>query len=438
MTDDLPEAGPAGPGGARREHDGARAVDAGRHRGARGGGGAELLRHARRLDAGARRADGGAGPGGDGGGAGLDPGRHRLRDGPGAALRAGPAGDHGRPGGRAVPRAGRRAPSPAGRRGRLLRPRRPLLPRGVGGDERRHRQGRRGPVRRGLLPPRRDGGGIHPATVYAMHAAGADAIMCLGGVQAVAAMAYGLFTGRRADVLAGPGNRFVAEAKRLLFGQVGIDVFAGRPRPSSSPTRPPTRGPSPWTSSARPSTARTRRPCSSRPRASWARRSRDGTAGAEPLPTCEVAMTAWTNCGEVVVVDSREEAAVVADEYASEHVEVHAADLPWWHDTLRNYGTLFLGEETTVSYGDKSAGPNHILPTRGASRYYRRAVGGQVPQDADVPADDTGGQSRRRRGSRPDLPGRGHGGPCPLRRRAPREVLSGPPYRPFPQQAADA
>jgi sulfopropanediol 3-dehydrogenase len=87
------------------------------------------------------------------------------------------------------------------------------------------------------------------------------------------------------------------------------------------------------------------------------------------LPTEATASAAWKNCGEVAVVDTREEAASLADRYASEHVEVHAADLKWWHDNLRNYGTLFLGEETTVSYGDKSSGPNHILPTRGASRY---------------------------------------------------------------------
>ena len=219
--------------------------------------------------------------------------------------------------------------------------------------------------------PAADGStGIHPATVYAMHRAGADAILCLGGVQAIATMAFGLFTGRPADVLAGPGNRFVAEAKRLLFGRVGIDVFAG-------PTETlviADENADPWLVAVDLIGQAEHGPDSPTVLVTTSRALGEAVLRLIPealsgLPTEATASTAWTNCGEVAVVESREEAAALADQYASEHVEVHAADLPWWHDNLRNYGTLFLGEETSVPYGDKSTGPNHILPTRGAARY---------------------------------------------------------------------
>jgi sulfopropanediol 3-dehydrogenase len=203
-----------------------------------------------------------------------------------------------------------------------------------------------------------------------MDRAGADVILCLGGVQAIAAMAFGLYTGRAADVLAGPGNRFVAEAKRLLFGRVGIDVFAG---PTEALVIADETA-DPWLVAVDLISQAEHGPDSPTVLVTTSKALGEEVVRLAPealagLPSEATAATAWTNCGEVVVVDTREEAAALADEYASEHVEVHAADLPWWHDNLRNYGTLFLGEETTVSYGDKSAGPNHILPTRGASRY---------------------------------------------------------------------
>ena len=211
---------------------------------------------------------------------------------------------------------------------------------------------------------------IHPATVYAMDRAGADVILCLGGVQAIAAMAFGLYTGRPADVLAGPGNRFVAEAKRLLFGRVGIDVFAG---PTEALVIADERA-DPWLVAVDLTSQAEHGPDSPTVLVTTSKALGEEVLRLVPqalvgLPSEAAASAAWTNCGEVVVVDTREEAAAVADQYASEHVEVHAADLPWWHDNLHNYGTLFLGEETAVSYGDKSSGPNHILPTRGASRY---------------------------------------------------------------------
>ena len=214
--------------------------------------------------------------------------------------------------------------------------------------------------------------GVHPAILYAANYAGADTILHLGGVQGVAALAFGLFTGNAADMLAGPGNRFVAEAKRILFGQVGIDMFAGPTEVLiiADETADPEiiacdlasqaeHGPdSPaWLISTSASLA-------------------DKVIELMPEyierltePNRSTAQSAWRDYGEVVVVDSREEAVQVGDRYASEHLEVHCQDLDWWLENLNNYGSLFLGEETTVSYGDKCSGTNHILPTRGAARY---------------------------------------------------------------------
>jgi sulfopropanediol 3-dehydrogenase len=214
--------------------------------------------------------------------------------------------------------------------------------------------------------------GVNPAILYAMKLCGADHVLALGGVQAVASLAYGLFTGNSADVIVGPGNRFVAEAKRTLFGRVGIDVIAGPTESaiiadeSADPevvaadlVGQAEHGPdSPvWlitTSRALGEAVIARVP-----------------ALIEALPDLAraAATSAWRDYAEVVVCDSREEAVRVSDEYACEHLQVMASDLDWWLDNLRNYGSLFLGEETTVAYGDKCSGPNHILPTKGASRY---------------------------------------------------------------------
>jgi sulfopropanediol 3-dehydrogenase len=218
-------------------------------------------------------------------------------------------------------------------------------------------------------PPRGEGG-IHPASLYAMAHAGADVILALGGVQAIAAMAFGLYTGKPADVLAGPGNRFVAEAKRLLFGRVGIDVFAG---PTEALVIADDTA-DPWLVAVDLASQAEHGPDSPTVLVTTSRRVAEAVielmpAAIDPLPTAAAAATAWQECGEVILCDNREEAAQVSDDIASEHVEVHAAELGWWHDTLRNYGTLFLGEETAVSYGDKSAGPNHILPTKEAAKY---------------------------------------------------------------------
>jgi len=216
------------------------------------------------------------------------------------------------------------------------------------------------------------GEGIHPEVLYAMTVAGADVIMCLGGVQAIAAMTYGLFTGRKADIIVGPGNKFVAEAKRTLFGKVGIDVFAG---PSevcviADDTCDPMIVATDLVGQAE----------HGHESPAWlitnSRVVADEVSRLMPLlidqlpPTArDAAAAAWRDYGEVVLCDTREEMVQVSDTYACEHLEVHCADLAWWHQNLTNYGSLFLGEETNVAFGDKASGPNHILPTKFAARY---------------------------------------------------------------------
>jgi sulfopropanediol 3-dehydrogenase len=216
------------------------------------------------------------------------------------------------------------------------------------------------------------GEGIHPQILYAMKVAGADAILTLGGVQAIAALAYGLFTGKAADIVVGPGNKFVAEAKRLLFGKVGIDVFAG-----------PTEIAIIADDSADPAIVAAdlvgqiehghESPAwlitTSRALADEVMRRVPPLIEKLPPTACEAAGAAWRDYGEVVLCNTREAAAEVSDRYAAEHLEVHARDLDWWLASLTCYGSLFLGEETTVAFGDKASGPNHILPTRGAARY---------------------------------------------------------------------
>ncbi|NOV22142.1 histidinol dehydrogenase [Cupriavidus necator] len=216
------------------------------------------------------------------------------------------------------------------------------------------------------------GQGIHPHVLYAFQAAGADVIMTLGGVQAMAAMAYGLFTGKPADVVVGPGNKFVAEAKRSLYGQVGIDVFAGPSEVAviADDSADPAIVASDLVGQAEhghesPAWLFT----TSRALAEQVMARVPALIAALPPTARDAATAAWRDYGEVIVCDSREEVAAVSDRYASEHLEVHAQDLDWWLANLTCYGSLFLGEETTVAFGDKTSGPNHVLPTKGAARY---------------------------------------------------------------------
>jgi sulfopropanediol 3-dehydrogenase len=213
---------------------------------------------------------------------------------------------------------------------------------------------------------------MHPYVLYAMHAAGADIVMTLGGVQAIASMALGLFTDKPADIIVGPGNKFVAEAKRMLFGKVGIDVFAG---PSEIGILAD--------ASADPEIVAVDlvgQAEHGHESPAWLFTSDKALAEQVmarvpelvddlPEPAREAAAAAWRDYGEVILCDTAEEMVEISDKYASEHLEVHCTDLDWWLANLTNYGSLFVGEETTVAFGDKVSGPNHILPTKYAARY---------------------------------------------------------------------
>lgn len=221
----------------------------------------------------------------------------------------------------------------------------------------------------GAAPPR-DGKGIFPPTLYALAESGADEIYAIGGVQAFAAMAFGRIGMRAVDMITGPGNAYVAEAKRQLFGQVGIDLPAGPTEilviadDSSDPALVATdllgqaeHGPdSPaWLISTSEKVARE----------TMAEIDRQLVT----LPTREIAGAAWARWGEVAVVDSDDEAIALSDKYAPEHLEVLTAKNDYYLKKLRNYGSLFVGEESTVAYGDKGVGTNHTLPTGRAARY---------------------------------------------------------------------
>jgi len=220
--------------------------------------------------------------------------------------------------------------------------------------------------------PSTEHGGPHPGIVYTMNLCGADHILALGGVQGIAAMANGLFTGHKANILVGPGNRFVAEAKRMLFGKVGIDLFAGPTeiaviadadadpevvafdlvgQAEHGPDSPA------WLIT-------TSRDLGEKVMARM-------QALIDDLPEVQrdASDAAWRDYGEVVLCDTDEEAVQVSDAYAPEHLEIQTENLDWYVDRLKNYGSLFVGEETTVAFGDKCSGTNHILPTKGAGHY---------------------------------------------------------------------
>lgn len=217
-------------------------------------------------------------------------------------------------------------------------------------------------------PPRGDS--IDAAVCYAMDLAGADMILEMGGVHAIASMAKGLFTGKEADIIVGPGNAYVAEAKRILFGQVGIDVFAG-----------PTESAIIADDSADPMTIAVDLTSQAEHGINspvWLFTTSQALADkvnelfpkvAADMPNADVVNQAWRDYGEIIVCDSREEVVKVSDQYSSEHLQVMAQDLEWWKQNLNNYGSLFLGEGSTVTHGDKCSGTNHILPTKRAGRY---------------------------------------------------------------------
>ena len=209
------------------------------------------------------------------------------------------------------------------------------------------------------------------AIVAAMAMAGADEIYCFGGVQAVGAMALGTESIAPVDMIVGPGNAFVAEAKRQLFGRVGIDLFAG---PTETLVIADEEGCDPELAAAdllgqaehgynSPAVLLTNSEAFAEETVKEIERQ------LTILPTAEVAGKAWENYGQVIVCDSYEEMVEVADDIASEHVQVMTKDPKYFLDNMTNYGALFLGRETNVSYGDKCIGTNHTLPTNKAARY---------------------------------------------------------------------
>lgn len=218
--------------------------------------------------------------------------------------------------------------------------------------------------------PPRDESGMHRPQLWAMSESGADEIFCVGGVQALAGLVFGLEGSDPVDMIVGPGNAYVAEAKRQLFGRVGIDLLAGPTeimiiadetadpavvacdllgQAEHGPTSPAILA----TTSVDLAEATTRE-------VDW---------WLERWPTADVAGPAWRDYGTVIVCDDDDELVAVADEIAPEHLEIQTADPDWFVTRLTNYGSLFIGSHATVTYSDKAIGTNHTLPTRGAARY---------------------------------------------------------------------
>jgi len=220
--------------------------------------------------------------------------------------------------------------------------------------------------------PPKDINGANPGIIYAANLCVADAILNLGGIAAIASLTYGCFENSPVDFLVGAGNQYVAEAKRLLFGKVGIDLFAGPTEIAIIADKSADKeivaadivgqaehgynSPG-WIITTDKSIA------------DYVIKRIPELISQLPEGPKSSAEPAWKDYGEVILCDSNEEMAKVSDQYAAEHLEVHAENLDWWLKRLKNYGSLFLGEETTVAYGDKCSGPNHILPTKGAGRY---------------------------------------------------------------------
>ncbi len=220
--------------------------------------------------------------------------------------------------------------------------------------------------------PPKDENGANPIIIYTANLCGADVIMNCGGIGAIGAFAYGCFGNPEVDMIVGPGNQYVAEAKRILYGKVGIDLFAGPTeigiiadhtadkemiavdlvgQAEHGPNSPA------WLYTT------------DKELCDYVMKRVPELIAELPETSKNNADAAWCDYGEVVLCDTNEELCKVSDEYAPEHLEVQAANLDWWLDKLKNYGSLFLGEETTVAYGDKCSGTNHILPTKGAAKY---------------------------------------------------------------------
>ncbi len=220
--------------------------------------------------------------------------------------------------------------------------------------------------------PPKDKNGAHPGIIYAANLCGADIILNLGGIAAIGSMTYGCFGNPPVDFLVGAGNQYVSEAKRIVYGQVGIDQFAGPTEIAIIADKSADKeivaadivgqaehgynSPG-WVFTTDESVA------------DYIMKRIPELIAELPEGPRSSAEPAWRDYGEVILCDTDEEMAQISDQYAAEHLEVHAKKLDWWLKRLKNYGSLFLGEETTVAYGDKCSGPNHILPTKGGGRY---------------------------------------------------------------------
>ena len=220
--------------------------------------------------------------------------------------------------------------------------------------------------------PPKDENGANPIIIYTANLCGADVIMNCGGIGAIGAFAYGCFGNPEVDMIVGPGNQYVAEAKRILYGKVGIDLFAGPTeigiiadhtadkemiavdlvgQAEHGPNSPA------WLYTT------------DKELCDYVMKRVPELIAELPETSRNNADAAWHDYGEVILCDTNEELCEISDNYAPEHLEVQAENLDWWLDKLKNYGSLFLGEETTVAYGDKCSGTNHILPTKGAAKY---------------------------------------------------------------------
>ena len=220
--------------------------------------------------------------------------------------------------------------------------------------------------------PPKDENGANQIIIYTANLCGADVIMNCGGIGAIGAFAYGCFGNPEVDMIVGPGNQYVAEAKRILYGKVGIDLFAGPTeigiiadhtadkemiavdlvgQAEHGPNSPA------WLYTTDKSLCE------------FVIKRVPELIAELPETSRNNADAAWRDYGEVILCDTNEELCEISDKYAPEHLEVQAENLDWWLDKLKNYGSLFLGEETTVAYGDKCSGTNHILPTKGAAKY---------------------------------------------------------------------
>mgnify|MGYP001180515625 FL=1 len=220
--------------------------------------------------------------------------------------------------------------------------------------------------------PPKDENGANPIIIYTANLCGADVIMNCGGIGAIGAFAYGCFGNPEVDMIVGPGNQYVAEAKRILYGKVGIDLFAGPTeigiiadhtadkemiavdlvgQAEHGPNSPA------WLYTT------------DKELCDYVMKRVPELIAELPETSRNNADVAWRDYGEVILCDTNEELCEISDKYAPEHLEVQAENLDWWLDKLKNYGSLFLGEETTVAYGDKCSGTNHILPTKGAAKY---------------------------------------------------------------------